>query len=98
MANTAYAANVTHYYTISVDYSLNRLSVEARFSHPVSSITARSRSAGQFLSDVRGCGESPNIRMRNRRMMLPDGDIRCLNYTVDLDRVAKEYHGAKNLS
>ncbi|MBT5220642.1 MAG: hypothetical protein HOM16_14345 [Woeseia sp.] len=98
MTSTAYAANVTHYYTISVDYSLNRLSVEARFSHPVSSITARSRSAGRFLSDVRGCGKSPNIRMRNRRMMLPDGGIRCLNYTVDLDRVAKEYRGAKNLS
>lgn len=36
--------------------------------------------------------------MRNRRMMLPDDGIRCLNYTVDLERAAREYRGAKNLS
>lgn len=98
ISNAPFAANITHDYTISVDYSLSRLSVEARFSHPVSSITARSRNAGRFLTDVRACGETTPIRIRNRRMMLPDEGIRCLNYTVDLDRTAKEYRGAKNLS
>jgi len=31
-------------------------------------------------------------------MVLPDEGIRCLNYTVDLARAAKEYRGARNLN
>lgn len=31
-------------------------------------------------------------------MMLPDDGILCLNYSVDLERAAREYRGAKNLS
>ena len=82
---------------ITVDYTLSRLSVEARFSHPVSSIAARSRNAGRYLLDVRECGDDANIRMRNRRMMLPDNGIQCLNYTVDIERAAKEYRHAGDL-
>ena len=37
---SALAASVTHNYTVTVDYSLSRLSIEARFEHPVDSITA----------------------------------------------------------
>ncbi len=96
-AATASARSATHYYTVTVDYSLNWLWVEARFAHPVESITARSRSAGKYLADVRGCGEEPQIRMRNSRMMLPEGGVRCLNYTVDLKRAASEYRSARNL-
>lgn len=36
--------------------------------------------------------------MRNRRMMLPDHGITCLNYTVDLGRAAKENRNSKVLA
>ena len=94
----ASAQAVTHFYTITVDYTLSRLSVEARFAYPIKSVTARSRNAGKYLLDVRECGDDTNIRMRNRRMMLPDNGIACLNYTVDLERAAKEYRHARELA
>lgn len=93
----ATANNVTHYYTVTVDYSMSWLWVEARFSRPVETVTARSRNAGRYLEDVRGCNEDPQIRLRNRRMMLPEGGVRCLNYTVDLQRAASEYRNSRNL-
>jgi len=96
-ASGAFAASVTHHYTVTVDYSLSRMSIEARFEQPVHSVTARSREAGKFLLDVRGCGAGQQIRMRNRRMMLPDHGITCLNYTVDLQRAAKENRNSKLL-
>ena len=95
---SAAAAAETHYYPVTVDYSMRWLWVEARFSHPVDSISARSRSAGKFLADVRGCGEDPQIRLRNRRLMLPDDGVRCLNYTVDLQSAAKEYRNSRHLA
>jgi len=88
----------THYYTVTVDYSMSWLWVEARFGHEVETVTARSRNAGRFLEDVRGCNEDPEIRMRNRRMMLPEGGVRCLNYTVDLKRASAEYRNSRNLA
>lgn len=96
--NNVSAQAATHFYTITVDYTLSRLSVEARFGYPIKSVTARSRNAGRYLLDVRECGDDANIRMRNRRMMLPDNGIECLNYTVDLERAAKEYRYAKDLA
>jgi hypothetical protein len=88
--SNAAAAPPVHNYTVTLDYALTRLSVEARFSYPVESITARARDAGKYLLDVRGCEDTSNIRLRNRRMMLPDEGISCLNYTVDLARAAKD--------
>ena len=87
----ASAEPVTHQYTVSVDYSMSRLWVEARFSHPIDSVIARSHDAGKFLLDVRGCSGAQQIRMRNQRMMLPEHGISCMNYTVDLERAAKEH-------
>ena len=95
---SASAEPVTHYYTVTVDYSLTWLWVEARFTHPVDSIAARSKNAAKYLLDVRGCDEDPEIRLRNRRMMLPADGIRCLNYTVDLKRVANEFRESRDLS
>ena len=86
----ASADPVIHNYTVSVDYSLSQLWVEARFSHAVDSVTARSRDAGRYLADVRGCDTTSSIRMRNRRVMLPEDGITCLNYTVDLGRAAED--------
>ena len=48
-AGGASAASVTHHYTVTVDHSLSRLSIEARFEKPVYSVAARSREAGKFL-------------------------------------------------
>lgn len=87
-----------HYYTISVDYTLSRLWAEARFSPSVDSVTARSPDAGKLLIDARDCESSEQIRMRNRRMLLPIKDIRCMNYTVDLERAAREERHNRSLS
>ena len=92
------AEPVTHSYTVSVDYSMSRLWVEARFSHPVDSVIARSRDAGDFLLDVRGCNDDQPIIMRNQRMMLPEYGISCMNYTVDLERAAKAHRYAEILA
>ncbi len=86
-----------HYYTISIDYTLSRLWVEARFSPSVDSVTARSQDAGKFLIDARDCDSSEQIRMRNRRMLLPANGIRCMNYTVDLERAARQERHNRNL-
>lgn len=92
------ADSVTHHYTVTVDYALQTLWVEARFTRPVVSVTARSRDAGKFLTDVRGCGEEGQIRLRNRRMMLPDQGITCLNYKVNLERAARENRNSRVLA
>ena len=92
------AESVTHIYTVSVDYSMSRLWVEARFSRPVNSVIARSRDAGEFLLDVRSCSDDQQIRMRNQRMLLPTQGISCMNYTVDLERAAKAHRYAKLLA
>ena len=97
LLSSAPAKAQTHHYTVTVDYSMRWLWVEARFSHPVDSISARSRHAGKYLADVRGCDEDPQIRLRNRRLMLPEDGIRCLNYTVDLQRAAGEYRNSRHL-
>lgn len=82
------AETETHRYTVAVDQALNRLSVEARFQNPVNTVAARSRHAGRYLLDVRGCDDAADVRLRNRRMMLPEEGIGCLRYAVDLGRAA----------
>lgn len=83
-------ADVEHRYTVTVDKELRELHVQARFSQPINSVTARSRDAGSLLTDVQDCDSNEPLRMRNRRMMLPQGGIRCINYSVDLERAARE--------
>jgi hypothetical protein len=92
------AEPMQHDYTVTVDYLMSRLWVEARFTRPVESVIARSRDAGKFLLDVRGCSDAQQIRMRNQRMMLPEHGISCMNYTVDLARAAKAHRFSKTLS
>ena len=83
---------------MTIDYTMSHLWVEARFSHPVDSVIARARDAARFLVDVRGCDDTSSIRMRNRRMLLPDDGISCLNYAVDLARAAKENRQNRTLA
>jgi len=92
------AFGAPHRYTVNVDYTLSRLTVEAHYSAPVHNIRARSRNASRFILDVRGCDDGAAIRVRSRRLLLPDDGIECLKYTVDLSRAAKEYRGARNLA
>jgi hypothetical protein len=89
-------AGEPHRYRVSIDPSMQRMVVEARFDSSVDTVTARSRDAGEFLIDVRDCDDASPIRLRNRRMMLPAGGIRCMNYTVDLAAAARS--GAYNRS
>ncbi len=84
------AAEIVHDYSVSVDPELSVLRVEARFSKPITSVTARAREAGRLLLDVQDCDANERLLMRNRRMMLPASGIRCMNYTVDLERAARE--------
>ena len=95
---TASAEAVQHSYTVTVDYLMSRLWVEARFASPVDSVIAGSRDAGKFLLDVRSCRDDQQIRMRNQRMMLPEHGISCMNYTVDLARAAKAHRFSKTLA
>lgn len=92
------AAREPHQYTVTIDYLLSRLWVEARFSSTVGSVSARARNAGKYLIDVRGCEDPPQIWMRNRRMMLPEDGIDCLNYTVDLKQAAKDNRHNRTLA
>jgi hypothetical protein len=89
-------AGEPHQYRVSIDEAMQRMAVEARFSSPVDTVTARSRDAGEFLIDVRDCDDASPIRLRNQRMMLPAGGIRCMSYTVDL--VAAAQSGIHNRS
>lgn len=64
----------------------------------VDSVTARSRDAGKYLIDARDCDSAEQISMKNRRMLLPAHGIRCMNYTVDLGRAARqERHNRSSL-
>ncbi len=92
------AEPVQHNYTVTLDYLMSRLWVEARFAHPVEGVIARSRDAGKYLLDVRSCGDDQQIRMRNQRMMLPEHGISCMNYTVDLARAASAHRFSKTMS
>jgi hypothetical protein len=94
----AAAEPATHRYTVTVDYLMSRLWVEARFNYPVNSVLARSRDAGKFLLDVRECSDDQQIRLRNRRMMLPEHGITCMNYTVDLEQAATAHRFGKMLA
>lgn len=95
---TVTLADTTHHYTVTVDPNLDQLHVEARFTKPVSSVKARSRNASRYLIDVRNCDQDAEIRMRNRRMLLPAGGIRCLDYSIDLKGAAQASRNNRTLA
>ena len=90
------ATELTHDYAVNVDDALQQLHVEARFKKPVTSVKARARDAEDLLIDVRDCDTGERLRADNRRLTLPAGGIRCMNYTVDLAQAASEER--RNLS
>lgn len=87
-----------HDYRIEIDAAISHMRVEARFSEPVDTVTAKSNDAGDFLIDARDCGNGNPIRLRNRRMMLPVDGVTCMNYTVDLERAARHEPQNRSLS
>lgn len=90
-AATAAHAGEVHEYRVAIDPAMARMQVSARFASRVDSITARSNDAGEFLIEAWDCGAATPIRMRNQRMLLPVDGIRCMNYTVDLERASRQH-------
>jgi len=86
---SAAAAADRHDYTITVDADLGRLTVVARFDVSTGNISARSRTAGQFLIEAHDCNSSERIRPQGRRMLPAQSGIRCLAYSVDLTKAAR---------
>ena len=77
-----------HDYTVSVDSSLRRLSVQARFTSPVNEIRADSEVARHFLDQASDCSRGGNFKASGRRLRIPRGGLRCLYYEVDLQAAA----------
>ena len=90
------AAEVVHDYQVGVDASLSKLHVEARFSTPARTLTARGRDAADYVLNVVDCEHNQPLRFQDRRMLLPSAGLQCLKYTVDLERAAQEER--RNLS
>ncbi|MGB5353732.1 MAG: hypothetical protein WBN32_08995 [Woeseia sp.] len=85
----ANAASKVHRYTVSVDAALSVLHVEAQFSAAVNSVAARSPRASSYLQELHSCDGDTDVRIRNRRLLIPFGGIRCMSYSVDLRAAAK---------
>ncbi len=96
-AEAAHAGEV-HHYRVELDAALSRLEVQARFGASVAGVTARSRDAGEVLAEAWECGATAPIRMRNQRMLLPVGGVRCMNYTVDLAAAARQHAANRMLA
>ncbi|MCH7821103.1 MAG: hypothetical protein IIA07_03715 [Proteobacteria bacterium] len=77
-------AGDSHQYTISVDASLSKMTVAARFSTAVTEISARSEDAPQILDAAYDCDAGEKLDTRGRRLVLPKAGITCLHYRVDL--------------
>ncbi|MEQ8206074.1 MAG: hypothetical protein RIA65_07860 [Woeseia sp.] len=92
------AAPALHQYTVTVSEDLEHMTVEARFDGRVHSVAARSPRAGRYLADFQNCDDDPRLRMRNRRMIVPAGGIRCMSYTVNLRDAASEQRQNQGLN
>ena len=85
----ATATQAAHEYTITIDNKLRNMTVEARFDRPIKYISARSGYAQKFLREARDCNSGRELESRSRSLRLPSAGIRCLKYTVDLQRAAR---------
>lgn len=81
-------ADPPHEYTVSIAAGLTSLTVEARFTEPVTRLSARSRDAARFLRFARSC-DNRALPVRGRQLRLPQGGIDCLRYQVDLASAAE---------
>jgi hypothetical protein len=90
LAKDASAAAASHSYDVAVDQGLSHIEVTARFAAQTDSVFARSADADRFLIAAEDCDSGRKIRSRGRHLQLPDAGIRCLKYSIDLGKAARE--------
>ncbi|MDH3266511.1 MAG: hypothetical protein OEM25_06060, partial [Gammaproteobacteria bacterium] len=90
LACTNPAAAASHAYDVSVDAGLTRADITARFAAPVRSIFARASGADQYLLAAEDCTSGEPLRPQNRHLLLPDDGIRCLRYSIDLEKATRD--------
>ena len=90
LAKDTFAAAASHSYDVAVDKDLSRIEVTARFAVHTDSVFARSANADHFLIAAEDCDSGRKILAQGRRLQLPDAGIRCLKYTIDLGKAARE--------
>ena len=78
---------MTHDYVVRVSPSLDEMHVTANFAEPLSSVSARSRTAGRFLDDAVDCATGDTLKRNGRRIEFDA--LRCIEYTVDLAAAAR---------
>jgi len=98
MTMTGVGHAATHRYDVSVDSTLQVLTVEAHLDGTVSSIRTRSSRAARYLRQAQRCRDGRALEIRGRRMTVPRDGIDCFRYQVDLAGVAGEYRSNQSLS
>ncbi len=81
----AFAGN----YTVTVDETLRSMEVEARFDAGVTSLSAASRQAGRYVEDARSCDGAGDLRRRSQTLRATT-PVTCVQYTIDLERAARD--------
>ncbi len=92
------SAQVIHDYSVTLEPGLKRMSVEARFASKERQIAARARDANDVLIEARDCDTGKKIRVRGRHLVSPAAGFRCLRYTIDLQRAARNERRNASLS
>jgi len=81
------ATAATHEYVVTVAEDLGQIQVVARFGAAVTDVSARSRSAGEFLISAHDCNRDNTLPIAPR-LVIPNSGLRCLAYRVDLEKAA----------
>lgn len=82
------ATATTHEYVVTLAEDLRHIEVVARFGAAVTDVSARSRSAGEFLISAHDC-DRDNALPVVPRLVIPSDGIRCLAYRVDVEKAAR---------
>lgn len=82
------ATAATHEYVVTVAEDLRQIQVVARFGTAVKDVSARSRSAGDFLISAHDCDRDIALPVAPR-LVVPNDGLRCLAYRVDLEKAAR---------
>jgi hypothetical protein len=82
------ATAATHEYVVTVAEDLRQIQIVARFGTAVKDVSARSRSAGDFLISAHDCDRDIALPVAPR-LVAPNDGLRCLAYRVDLEKAAR---------
>jgi hypothetical protein len=82
------AAATTHEYVVTLAEDLRQIEVVAQFGAVVTDVSARSRSATEFLISAHDCGRD-NALPVTPLLTIPGDGIRCLAYRVDIEKAAR---------